>query len=103
MIDGKPFQLSVMRYAAVGTNAVDKLNASHRFGSICDALVSGSPSPNYTIKLCICTASDPNSGILCRSIMVRDNLCKTNVGQGRSQGGGHDAVAPPFDPNVLIK
>ena len=27
MIDGKPFQLSVMRNAAVGTNAVNKLNA----------------------------------------------------------------------------
>ena len=39
MIDGKPFELSVMRYATVGTNAVDKLNASNRFGSICEALV----------------------------------------------------------------
>ena len=39
MIDGKPFQLSVMRYAADGTNAVNKLNASDCFGSICDALV----------------------------------------------------------------
>ena len=45
MNDGKPFQLSVMRYAAVGTNAVNKLNASNGLGSICDALVSGSPSP----------------------------------------------------------
>ena len=44
MIVGKPFQLSVMRYAAVEANAVNKLNAPNRFGSICDALVSGSPS-----------------------------------------------------------
>ena len=79
MIDGKPFQSSVMRYAAVGTNAFNKVNAPNRFGSISNALVSGSPSPNYTVNLCICTASGPNSGILCRSL-VRDNLCKTNVG-----------------------
>ena len=79
MIDGKSFQSSVMRYAAVGTNAVNKVNAPNRFGSICNTLVSGSPSPNYTIKLCICTAGGPNSGILCRS-MVHNNLCKTNVG-----------------------
>ena len=46
MIDGKPFQLSVVRNAAVVTNAVNKLNASNRFGSIRDALVSDSPYPN---------------------------------------------------------
>ena len=79
MIDGKPFQMSVMRYAGVGTNAVNKVNASNRFGSICDALVNGSPSSNYTIELCICTASGSNGGILCRSL-VRDNLFKTKVG-----------------------
>ena len=68
-----------MRYAAVGTNAVNKLNASNRFGSICDALVSGSLSLNYAIELGIVTASGPNSEILCRSL-VRDNLCETKVG-----------------------
>ena len=34
MIDGKPFQSRVMRYAAVGTNAVNKVNAPNCFGSI---------------------------------------------------------------------
>ena len=79
MIDGKPFQLSVVGNAAVGKTAVNQLNRSNRFEYICDASSSGSPSPNYTIGLCICTASGPNSGVLCRSL-IRDNMCETKVG-----------------------
>ena len=112
MIDDTPLQLSVTHYAAVGTNAVPtlseykcsslnieravpKLSESNRFRSICDALVSGSPSPNYTIEWCICTVSRSNSGILCRS-MVRDNLFKTKVG-----GGVYCSNLSTFDFSII--